>query len=407
MSWFKTVIIAVEGSGPTGGAERVAFDTVALLSQAGYQVHILSSAASIDPSHLQLPNVTGEALNLPVVWEKYFSKNRILSYPLRKKDRALEALYEPIFKRFDPATTLVHVHGFHTHFSHSLMEVSLRQGFATHLHAHDYGFICPNATLFDYPTNSICHRPPLSAECKSGPCMGVEGQNLKLFRFERAKSAVALAPRLASIISPSPYASNLMRQSLGEGPNYQVVRCPVTRAADHQCDPKASQTYLWIGRMTAEKNAEIAIKAADLAGIQLTLVGDGPLRADLQKRYPNHHFLGWKSTGEVQQLQRQARALIMSSAWYETASLVVLECLAAGIPVIIGKDSAATSWVTHGQNGLYFENGSVDSLADAMRQLSQDDLVAAMGLAAYTQYHADPCTDEAYLHRLLEVYQSK
>ncbi|OWU65765.1 MAG: glycosyl transferase family 1, partial [Armatimonadetes bacterium Cent15-Ar3] len=155
---------------------------------------------------------------------------------------------------------------------------------------------------------------------------------------------------------------------------------------------------------TAEKNADVALQAASEAGITLTVVGDGPLRQSLQSAYPSHHFLGWKSPEQVTELQQSARCLVMSSGWYETASMVVLESLAAGIPCIIGNRSAATSWLTNNENGLTFENGSVESLKQALEKTKSDELVSSLSQNAFTRYWENPCSRENYFRDLLEVY---
>ncbi len=407
MNSFSNVVIVVEGGGPTGGAERVAFETVELLSAQGIPVHIISSSVEIERRYLALPGVTGVALNLPPVWEKFFSKNRLLSLPLRHGDLSFNRRFMNLFKQFNPSDTVVHVHGFHSHFSHLIIQVPIVLGFRTHLHAHDYGYICPNTTLFNYPENRICDLEPLSQDCKSCPCISTTDQNFKDFRFYRAKAAyerLKIHQFLTSIVCPSPFAREVMARKLGNISKIRVLRCPVQPASSQKLVPASSQTYLWIGRLTAEKNPHVALLAADKAGIKLTIVGDGPLRADLEKQFPAHTFLGWKSPEEVSALQRQARCLVMSSAWYETASLVVLECLAAGIPCIIGNRSAATSWLTDGANGLTFENGSVESLANALEKTKDDQLVANLGANSYERYWQNPCSPENYLRDLLEVY---
>ncbi|MEI7577115.1 MAG: glycosyltransferase family 4 protein [Armatimonadota bacterium] len=407
MNNFSSVVIVVEGGGPTGGAERVAFETVELLSSHGIPVHIVSSAPEIEPSYLALPGVTGVALNLPVVWEKFFSKNRILSYPLRSGDTSLLPLFRSALDGLDPLCTVVHVHGFHTHFSHLIVSSALNQGFRTHLHSHDYGLVCPNTTFFNFPENRICTLSPLSNECKASPCMDQFDQNLKQFRFRRAESAFykhRLADRLTSIICPSPFTRTILAKTIGDLPKLRVLRCPVEPASTKQLDPASRTRYIWIGRLTPGKDPDVALRAADEAGVKLTLVGDGPMRAELEKQFSNHEFVGWRSPDDVTIIQQTARCLIMNAGWYETASLVVLECLAAGIPCVIGDHSAATSWVTNGDNGLTFNVQTAGSLTAALEKTKDDGLIRRLGENAFKRYWQDPCSRENYLRDLLEVY---
>ncbi len=407
MNNFSSVVIVVEGGGPTGGAERVAFETVELLSSQGIPVHIISSASKIEPSYLNLPGVTGIALNLPVVWEKFFSKNRLLSYPLRSGDTSLLPIFRTAFAGLNPSETVVHIHGFHTHFSHLVVSSALDLGFRTHLHSHDYGLVCPNTTFFNFPDNRVCNLSPLSEECKASPCMDASDQNLKQFRFRRAESAFRkhrLAERLTSIVCPSPFTRAVLAKTVGDLPKLKVLRCPVEPASTTKLDPASSRRYLWIGRLTPGKDPDIALRAADEAGIRLTVVGDGPMRAELERQFSNHQFVGWRSPEEVTILQKTARCLVMNAGWYETASLVVLECLAAGIPCLIGDHSAATSWVTNDENGLTFHADTPGSLTATIERTKDDGLISRLGETAFDRYWQDPCSRENYLRDLLEVY---
>lgn len=404
MSSFKQVVIVVEGGGPTGGAERVAFETIELLSENGFKVHIISSSEKIDEHYLRLPGVKGIALGLPVAWDKYFSKNRILSYPLRKGDRSLIPTYKAAFAGLNPNETVVHIHGFHGHFSHLIINTALDLGFRTHLHTHDYGFVCPNSTFFNFPTNTICDLKPLSPECFGSDCMGSDARLLKQFRFRRTAEAIKRANDLTSIVCPSPFTREIIAQTLGDIQKLRVLRCPVHPASTTKSSPELSDVYLWVGRVSDGKDPLTALKAATHAGVTLTVVGEGPQKEELARQFPNHNFLGWKSGEEVAELQRNARCLVLSAAWYETASLVVLESLAAGIPCIIGERSAANSWLTNKENGLTFRNGDADSLAQALEKTKHNEFIATLSQNAFDRYWANPCSRENYFKELMEVY---
>ena len=95
----------------------------------------------------------------------------------------------------------------------------------------------------------------------------------------------------------------------------------------------------------------------------------------------------------------------MTSKWQETASLVVLESLAAGIPCVVPTTSAATNWVEDGVNGLLFEAGNAASLASALAKLKDDATVEAMSQRAFEMYWRAPFTEERYQNDLLRHYQ--
>ena len=70
-------------------------------------------------------------------------------------------------------------------------------------------------------------------------------------------------------------------------------------------------------------------------------------------------------------------------AWYETQGLVVAEAMAYGIPVVVSDSCAATDFVSPNVNGLFFSNGEIESLKEAMEKMRDDKFVAVLSENAY------------------------
>ena len=88
--------------------------------------------------------------------------------------------------------------------------------------------------------------------------------------------------------------------------------------------------WLYVGRVSIEKNIE-AFLSLDLPGSKV-VVGDGPARAQLERKYPAAHFLGMK-TGEDLVRAYSAGDVFVFPSKTDTFGLVVLEALACGTPV--------------------------------------------------------------------------
>lgn len=88
--------------------------------------------------------------------------------------------------------------------------------------------------------------------------------------------------------------------------------------------------FAYVGRVAVEKNIG-AFLALDLPGSKL-VVGDGPQREELQKHYPNAHFIGAKHGEELARAYSAADVFVFPSRT-DTFGLVVLEALACGVPV--------------------------------------------------------------------------
>lgn len=88
--------------------------------------------------------------------------------------------------------------------------------------------------------------------------------------------------------------------------------------------------WLYVGRVAIEKNLE-AFLALDLPGTKV-IVGEGPAREGLGRKYPDARFLGAK-IGETLVRHYAASDVFVFPSKTDTFGLVMLEALACGVPV--------------------------------------------------------------------------
>jgi glycosyltransferase involved in cell wall biosynthesis len=88
--------------------------------------------------------------------------------------------------------------------------------------------------------------------------------------------------------------------------------------------------FLSVGRVAVEKNIEAFLKL-DLPGSKV-VVGDGPARQELTRRYPNAVFLGTKKGEALAEVYASADVFVFPSRT-DTFGLVLLEALASGLPI--------------------------------------------------------------------------
>lgn len=88
--------------------------------------------------------------------------------------------------------------------------------------------------------------------------------------------------------------------------------------------------FMYTGRVAVEKNVEDFLKL-DLPGTSY-VIGDGPQRPELQKKYPQARFLGYQSGEKLARYMAAADVNVFPSR-NDTFGLVILEALASGVPV--------------------------------------------------------------------------
>jgi glycosyltransferase involved in cell wall biosynthesis len=145
--------------------------------------------------------------------------------------------------------------------------------------------------------------------------------------------------------------------------------------------PYARRSYtLALGRVCPEKNFGEAIEAAKLAGYPLLLAGcvfnyrehqsyfDTQITPRLDRR---HRWIGTIAGARKRRLLAGARCVLVPSRVAETSSLVAMEALAAGTPVVAYRSGALPEIVDHGRTGFIVDD--VASMADAIRRVDQID----------------------------------
>ena len=137
---------------------------------------------------------------------------------------------------------------------------------------------------------------------------------------------------------------------------------------------------IFVGRLSPEKGLETLLDAwtrlsADLNGMPLKIVGDGPLAPTVKlaaEQNSRIEWLGSRSLTEVLTLVGDATMLVMPSIWYETFGRTIIEAYACGTPVIASNLGAMAELVVDGETGLLFAPGDADDLAAKVRSLASD-----------------------------------
>jgi glycosyltransferase involved in cell wall biosynthesis len=128
----------------------------------------------------------------------------------------------------------------------------------------------------------------------------------------------------------------------------------------------APQGLLVVSALVPYKRVDLAISAARLAGMPLTIVGDGPELETLRAMGGvGIEFRGWCTNEEIRDLYRSSIATILPGE--EDFGIVPLEAQACGRPVVALGRGGARETVVDGETGLLVEPG-VEALADGLRR---------------------------------------
>jgi glycosyltransferase involved in cell wall biosynthesis len=221
------------------------------------------------------------------------------------------------------------------------------------------------------------------------------------------------------VTTPTPIAAALL-EPLGLRPPVLAVSCgvdldrfrPRSRPTARWRGLPDKPTVLFVGRLDAEKRIGDLVDALALVrsdvDAQLVLVGTGGQRDALAARAAaagvagNVHFCGFVPDDELAEAYA-ACDVFANAGVAELQSLVTMEAMAAGRPVVAADAVALPHLVRHGENGFRFAPGDVAAAAGYLRLLLTDRTVRTrMGTASRVQIAQHSL--DASLARFEQIY---
>ena len=147
----------------------------------------------------------------------------------------------------------------------------------------------------------------------------------------------------------------------GSAPSMQAASVPAWRARRCARGSAAvspdSPLLLYVGRLSAEKDvARLKELFSVVPGMRLAIVGDGPLRAELERQFEGTAtvFTGYMQGDELASAYASADLFVLPSRT-ETLGLVLLEAMAAGCPVVACRAGGVPDAIEHGVTGFLFD----------------------------------------------------
>ncbi|GAP62436.1 hypothetical protein ARMA_0859 [Ardenticatena maritima] len=167
---------------------------------------------------------------------------------------------------------------------------------------------------------------------------------------------------------------------------------------------------LFVGRLSPEKGMHTLLRAwRMLKDVPLKIVGDGPLRAEVEafigrEGLTEVEVLGRKAREDVFCLMQKARVLVFPSECYENFPVSVAEAFACGLPVIASRLGAIAEIVEDGRTGLLFNPNDPEDLAVTVEWAwTHSEKLAEMGREARRAYE-EKYTAERNYALLMDIY---
>lgn len=304
---------------------------------------------------------------------------------------------------------VAHIHNTWFALSPSIVPAIASQGIPVVMTLHNYRMTCINAHLLRD-----------GAPCEL--CVGNSSWNGVRFRCYRESLPGSLAAALTNTVrrvsrswdavarfaALTPFARDVYVRA-GLDPDRIAIKPNfVVDPGERLHPPSESEIVMFVGRISEEKGADVFAAAWEQAapdGLRLLMIGDGPIKETLRLRHPRVELVGWLERDVVRRMMLEARALVFPSRAYEGQSMVILEAMAAGLP-IMGSDWPPIRDTIGGQGEQWLrEAASVESWVEGIATFGESVEVDAAG-SAVRQAYLSSFTPEVGLRNLEHIYAS-
>lgn len=394
-----------------GGSETYHFGLAELLRAHGHEVIFF---AMDDPN------------NYPCDQSEYFSKNVDFNSKLsffKKISAGFHAVYsfdaknkiEQLIK--DEKPDIVHINLAHRHLTLSIVDAIKKYNIPIVFTAHDLNCICPSHTMLsngrvcDLCVKEHSYMPAIKQKCVKGSGMQSILGVIEAKNYERLHTY----DKIDFYICPSDfYKKQFAASGITKSPVVHWVNF-LPYETEYKISENVKDYFLYFGRISVEKGIMSLVKAFEKGNFsnQLFLVGDGPLKNELEQYVAEHNlkekiiFTGFQSGSNLKKYVSEAKCVILPSEWYENGPYSILEALASGKPAIVSNYGGLPEIVTEGITGFICEPNNPDSLCECMKKMNSlsDEEYQKMSVAALEKAK-DECDSEKYYKKLIDCYQN-
>ncbi len=409
MADFRVIVVNDTAAIP-GGADKCAVLSAAGLARRGVATTLFAGTGALPEEFAGEPGLAQTVVRgigseiEPATWRRTVRN--------AWNDGAYDAMRAEIARGeaagFPPERQIVHLHTWAVTLSPSVVVAAQDAGARVAVSLHDYHAVCPQGQFFDVRAGSICHRKPGGPACVTRHCMASKtwvGKAAHLYRWRVQRGRGGLPTRVRHFGMFSPKSIEILRPFLPEDARIHPMHLPILADPGPRVPAERNRRFVHSGRLSREKNPGLLIEAARRIGAEVRFIGDGPLRGELEAMgYAGASFSGWVGAAELARELEGARALALTSVWYEVNPIAPVEALGRGIPVLASDDTTTTGEIVEGETGFAFRSKDAADLAERMGRLLDDGVCERMSRAAYDRFWASPPTPEHHVDLLLAMY---
>lgn len=196
-------------------------------------------------------------------------------------------------------------------------------------------------------------------------------------------------------------------QFLPNAIDYEKFHC------DNDRQPSAKLRLVNVGSYQAKKNQSFLVEVAKILrerhiDFEINLLGDGEKFGEITSLIKENHLeANVMQRGNVENVAEYLwqSDIYVHSAYYEPFGLVLVEAMAAGLPVVTLDGRGNRDLIVQGKNGYMLYEQNTEQFADRILEIWNDKQKYCQ-MSAFAQDFARQYDIKPYVDRLLELYKS-
>lgn len=318
------------------------------------------------------------------------------------QDTITLSIYRKLIQSIEPDVVI----GWFDHDT-SLYKAGLSLGVPTIASVHIYWPICPALSLYVdgwgpcmRAFTSGCFKHVFRRQRRS-KIPGIARLLAQCFKA-RMTDRLRIINRMPAVIVPSRRAKEILTMAGVRAPIYVVYNGinvgPLDRGGKRE---QAVALYASAAHTESKGFHHFAKVAEILARPKYKFIAVGEPR----RRAQHIRFTGYISQVEVRKWFARSRVVVVPSLWEEPSSMVVLEAMAAGKPVVAYAVGGIPELVEDGVTGFLVDRGNVEVLAECVEYLLEDERAAQQMGEAARERCEEAFNLENMVHGYIEVIE--
>jgi glycosyltransferase involved in cell wall biosynthesis len=329
--------------------------------------------------------------------------NILYSFEARKKMAALLEKFKP---------DVVHLNNFAHQISPSILDEIKKHQIPIVMTMRDYKMVCPSyGMLADGKPCEKCQGGRYYYcglnRCTKGSLFKSMVNVVEMYLHHRI---LHIYDKIDLYISPSRFLKNKVLEMGLKGEVVYLPNC-VDVAGFEPAYEWQENSIVYVGRLSHEKGVQTLINAVkDIPGIQLKIIGDGPLKTDLEnqikaEQIKNVVFCGYKTGQALHDEIKNSMFLVIPSEGYENNPRTVIEAFALGKPAVGARIGGIPELVEDWETGLTYASGDKDDLKKKITLMNDNrDKISQMGKNARKLVEQNLNADIHY-QNLIKIYK--